>query len=160
MKTGKVEAENSLSRIFDTFKKYEAQETISELDMLSLINKAYLLLVEDSAKRFTQNVTSITNEDCCDFADISVDFSSMIITSMIREYSLDVSDAPYIVPEQKIMKLKKHLSRVVQRQGEFATEMYEMLALAFVVANWTPLRKATENRTKVLAEIQNAKNKN
>ena len=111
--------------------------------------------VEDIRKRLADeekaDVSEMKVEDFDDMADFVVDLVDMGLLFAIRWYSQDISDAEYKVPEEKLKKLKKHLSRILMRVGQ-KFPMGILLVLGILAAYATPMRKAHENRKKVMAE--------
>lgn len=111
--------------------------------------------VEDIRKRLDKEekdeVSNMSVEDFEDMADFIIDLVDMGLIFGIRWYSQDISDAEYKVPEEKLKKLKKHLSRILMRVGK-KFPMGMLLVLGVLAAYATPIRKAHEHRKKVLAE--------
>jgi uncharacterized protein (DUF2164 family) len=111
--------------------------------------------VADIRKRLEQEekeeVSKLSVEDFEDMADFIIDLIDMGILFGIRWYSQDISDAEYKVPEEKLKKLKKHLSRLLMRVGK-KFPMGILFALGILAAYATPMRKAHEHRKKVTAE--------
>lgn len=98
-----------------------------------------------------EEVSKLSVEDFEDMADFIIDLVDMGMLFGLRMYSQDISDAEYKVPEEKLKKLKKHLSRILMRVGK-KFPMGMLLILGILAAYATPMRKAHEHRKKVLAE--------
>lgn len=111
--------------------------------------------VEDIRKRLEveekEEVGKLSVEDFEDAADFVIDLIDMALIFGIRWYSNDISDAEYKVPEEKLKKLKKHLSRLLMRMGK-KFPMGILFILGILAAYATPIRKAHEHRKKVQAE--------
>lgn len=111
--------------------------------------------VEDIRKRLEteekEEVGKLSVEDFEDAADFIIDLIDMALLFGIRWYSNDISDAEYKVPEEKLKKLKKHLSRLIMRVGK-KFPMGILFVLGILAAYATPIRKAHEHRKKVMAE--------
>lgn len=102
-------------------------------------------------KEASEEASKMTPEDFEDAADFIIDLIDMVLMFGIRWYSLDISDAEYKVPEEKLKKLKKHLSRLLMKVGKkFPLGM--IFILTIVAAYATPVRKAYEHRKKVQQE--------
>jgi len=98
-----------------------------------------------------EEVSKLSVEDFEDMADFIIDLVDMGLLFGIRWYSQDISDAEYKVPEEKLKKLKKHLSRLLMRVGK-KFPMGMLLILGIIAAYATPMRKAHEHRKKVISE--------
>ena len=111
--------------------------------------------VEDIRKRLEveekEEVSKLSVEDFEDAADFIIDIVDMSLIFVIRWYSQDISDAEYKVPEEKLKKLKRHLSRLLMRMGK-KFPMGMLFILGVLAAYATPVRKAHEHRKKVQAE--------
>lgn len=111
--------------------------------------------VADIRKRLEEEekdeVSKLSVEDFEDMADFIIDLIDMGLLFGIRWYSQDISDAEYKVPEEKLKKLKKHLSRLLMRVGK-KFPMGILFALGILAAYATPMRKAHEHRKKVVSE--------
>lgn len=111
--------------------------------------------VEEIRKRLEveekEEVGKLSVEDFEDAADFIIDIVDMSLVFVIRWYSQDISDAEYKVPEEKLKKLKKHLSRLLMRMGK-KFPMGVLFLLGVLAAYATPVRKAHEHRKKVMAE--------
>ena len=93
----------------------------------------------------------MTYEDYEDTADFIIDLVDMALVFGIRWISLDTTDAPYEVPKDKVLKLKKHLTRLLVRMNK-KFPMGLLLLIAILAAYGTPLRKGLEHRKLVLSE--------
>lgn len=98
-----------------------------------------------------EEINKLSVEDFEDAADFIIDLIDMALMFGIRWYSMDISDAEYKVPEEKLKKLKKHLARLLMRMGK-KFPMGVLFVLAVVAAYATPIRKAYEHRKKVSSE--------
>jgi len=111
--------------------------------------------VEDIRARLAveekEEVGKLSVEDFEDAADFIIDLIDMALLFGVRWYSQDISDAEYKVPEDKLKKLKKHLSRLLMRMGK-KFPMGILFVLGILAAYATPIRKAHEHRKKVMAE--------
>ena len=111
--------------------------------------------VEDIRARLAveekEEVGKLSVEDFEDAADFIIDLIDMSLLFAVRWYSQDISDAEYKVPEEKLKKLKKHLSRLLMRVGK-KFPMGILFVLGILAAYATPIRKAHEHRKKVQAE--------
>lgn len=102
-------------------------------------------------KEASEEASKMTPEDFEDAADFIIDLIDMALVFGIRWYSMDVSDAEYKVPEEKLKKLKKHLARLLMKMGK-KFPMGMLFLLAIIAAYATPVRKAYEHRKQVQQE--------
>ena len=111
--------------------------------------------VEDIRRRLEveekEEVSKLSVEDFEDAAEFIIDVLDMSLVFVIRWYSQDISDAEYKVPEEKLKKLKKHLSRLLMRMGK-KFPMGMLFILGVLAAYATPVRKAYSHRKNVQAE--------
>ena len=85
------------------------------------------------------------------FAEIIIDVVTVFMTTALRWYAKDDSDAAYEIPVKKQKMLVKQLARLlVKYQAKFSLEFMFILTLVLVYA--TPFNKARTHRKAVVAK--------
>lgn len=146
-----MKPKNQIIRVLDVVKKHFDKKNVTSSDMMLLVNDIYFLIIDDSIKKFAKSTTKLSFEDYEDYADIIIDLSNIIVLSGIRCYSLDTTSAPYELPHEKMLRLKKHLSRILasKKDNLIGNEIYSWL---FNFAYLQSINNASKNRKSVLSE--------
>lgn len=141
---------NYLTEIYDTIKN---SKNISESEMLNVINGIYLKTVEEITTKFTSSDKTV--EDVENLSDLTIDTIFILTLTTIRYYSLDISDAEYKVPEEKIRTIKKHFAKALLSNNLLHNNILSSL---FLGSYLTSLKKATGYRELVLKQKSNTSN--
>lgn len=142
---------NQVIKTLELIKKYSDKKNPAEMDLMLLVNDVYNSLIDDYRKKFLKSTIKLTIEECDNLSDWIIDLSDILISSVIRTYSLDTTSTPYELPQDKISKLKKHFSKflIYKKDDVITTEISSCL---FTVSYFTPIKKAIENRKLALSK--------
>lgn len=94
-------------------------------------------------------------QDFEELAEVIVEVMDFFALFLLRAFSLDTKDEPYTVPVDRLKRMKKILTKILMKaQQKFPLGF--LFFIAAVAVYGTPTRKAWQNRSKVLAEREEA----
>ena len=145
---------NQVIKTLEVIEKYFNKKSLTEKDLLLLINDVHYSIIEDYRKKFIKSTTKLTFEDYEDFSDVIIDLANILIVSVLRTHSLDTTSSPYELPEEKNRKLKKYLSRrlMSKKDDSVGNELYSCL---FTFSYMSSIKNAVQHRKLVLSEKKN-----
>lgn len=152
----KIKRKTTFSQIASILQDYESKKNPTQMDLILLTEEAFDKVILKWQNLFDE-IPNPTYEDAEDVSDFIIDLCDMLLVFVIRKHSLDTTDAPYEVPREKLLKLKKHFTRILISKGKRGGLNNELISLSFLVAYLTPIRKSDEHRKLVLAEKTNLK---
>lgn len=146
-----METRNRLIKTLEVIKKYFDKKILTEVDMMLLVNDVYNSIIENYRKKLLKSKTIFTIEDYEDISDAIIDLSNILIVSVLRTYSLDTSSAIYELSEDKIRRIKKHLSKcLISKKDDVVVS--EILSCLFNFYYFMPIRNAINHRKLILSE--------
>lgn len=90
-----------------------------------------------------------TIEDFSDLADLIIEVLDFFSIFLLRAFSLDTKDEPYVVPKERLTRLKRILTKILMKaQKKFPLGF--LFFVGIVAVYGTPTRKAWMNRQEVL----------
>lgn len=157
METQPITRKGLMGEILEKINEYRNVEIVSENQVLTTISDISSIIIEGWIDKIISDNKRATVEDYNDLADLLVETIDIAAITVLRNYSLDSSDSPYKISVDKLLNLKKQMSKVLMlTQKNSLTN--EFFLSAITISYITPLRKATKNREIVLSKRETITN--
>ena len=147
---------NQVIKTLEVIEKYLNNKSLVEKDLLILVNDVYNSIIEDYRKKYLKSTIKYTVEDCEDLADVIIDLSNILIVTVLRHYSLDTTSVPYEMTNERMLKMKKHISRrLLSKKDDILSN--ELSSCFFTFSYFQSISNAFKHRKSVLSEQNKTK---
>lgn len=136
-----------MAKVLEIVKPYEENEDMSEIDFSRMILSIYETIDAKIAEYLKNKEQEFTAEDLSDLAGFAIESADFYITTFLRRYSLDSTDAPYRTSSEKIHRVISIYSKKIMKGNDSIVN--ELCSLVFTTLFIPAFLKAKHHRETV-----------
>lgn len=133
------------SKVLEMTSRFSKSSDLSDGQLNDFVQEIYREIVEPIRNKLSEaSASNALLEDIRNTSRMIIDVGHMLVVGCLKAYAMDISDAPYHAPTEKISQLKKHFFDVVSGSANSAEN--DILQAEFCLVFRESISNAQKNR--------------
>lgn len=146
-----VDTKTIISKTIEITKSFQDKNDMTELDMAALTNGIYEVIDQRITQLLSERSEQLSVEEYEDFADLIISLADLQIIGFLKQYAMDCAEAPYLLSQDKLNKLKRNYTKKIML-GKPNALINELSSMIFSIIYIPSFMKAKQHREKELSK--------
>lgn len=146
-----VDTKTIISKTIEITKSFQDKNDMTELDMTALTNSIYEVIDQRITQLLNEKHEQLSVEEYEDFADLIISLADIQIVGFLKQYAMDCTEAPYLLSQYKLNKLKRNYTKKIML-GKPNALINELSSMIFSIIYIPCFIKAKVHREKELSK--------